>query len=398
MQLSPLQKLSVTVGASLMVLGLFAGVAYYYASRLVAADRAVERANTNMSAAFRVVVSRQDGERATKAYVVRPDSVSRAALLIAQTGVEDALETLSRGTDDNPRQATLLGELGRRVADSFSAFRTTVLIRDRVGADSARRFLAGDLTSIATDSLVKIVTQMREEELRVLAERTRLQSAHGANAQRIILAGMVLTFLLAGVALQPMRTEVASRITRHIVRDHASQPPELAEAAYAHAASTSAQLHTLHQLVAALAASRDASSAAKALVGAAATALNATLSAVVVPNGAGGFTVLASTNPAFDAVSADLAPVVAQTIRTGDTGLAESRNERERQWGVLAALDACGARGAVVIIPMTREGLVNGVLIAALAADHVFGDDELTSAATLGRLGGPAVAARSLTS
>ncbi|MDQ8153019.1 MAG: CHASE3 domain-containing protein [Gemmatimonadota bacterium] len=398
MQLSPLQKMSVTVGAALVVLGLFAGVAYYYASRLVAADRAVERANMSMAEAFRVVVSRQDAERATKAYVVRPDSAARASLQDAQRRVEDALDAMGRSTEDHPRQRQLLGELGRRAAASFESYRTAVLIRDRAGLDSAKRYLSGEIPASAADSLMGIVTQMRDEELRVLAESTRLQSAHGANAQRLILVGMILTFLLAGVALQPMRAEIASRITSHLVRDHVANAPELAEAATAAAAATSAHLHALQHLIADLEGTRDAASAARALVAVAGPALQTAIASVIVPNGAGGFSVLAATSSTFDAVSPELARPVADTLRTGEAAMAESRAERDRLWGSLAVLDTAGARGAALFVPLRREGAVNGVLVIALAADHVFGDDELVFAATLGRLGGPAVAARLLTS
>src|SRR3972149_4494770 len=109
MRLAPLQKLAVTVGAVLVVLGVIAGVSYYYATRRAAAELIVERTNANCSAPFRVVMARQDGERATKAYVVRPDSVSRSALHAAQAQVEEALDVISRGTDDNPRQRGVAG-------------------------------------------------------------------------------------------------------------------------------------------------------------------------------------------------------------------------------------------------------------------------------------------------
>jgi GAF domain-containing protein len=154
----------------------------------------------------------------------------------------------------------------------------------------------------------------------------------------------------------------------------------------------------LQHLIADLESTRDAAAAARALVGIASPTLRATLAAVVVPNGAGGFSVLGATPQTFDAVSSELARPIADTLRTGEAAMAESRAERDRLWGSLAALDTAGARGAALFVPMRREGAVNGVLVLALSNDHVFGDDELVFAATLGRLGGPAVAARPLTS
>lgn len=398
MQLSPLQKMSVSVGAALFVLGLFAAMAYYYASRLAQADRAVERANTTIASALHVVVARQDAERAAKAYVVRADSSARRSMQEAQSRVEEALDAMSHASEDNPVQHRAVLELGRRVAASFDAFRATLLTRDHAGADSARRYLNSDLRALAADSLVRLAAQIRDEELRVLAERTRIQSAHSVSAQRVILMGMVLSFLLAGVALQPMRAEVHARLSQSIARDPGGVVPELVEAERQASLAATERLRHVHRLIAALAGTRDAASGARELVAASTNILGVVFAAIIVPNGAGGFSVLASSDAGFDSVSPELAVAVAGPLRTGEAAMAESRAERDRQWGTLAAFDTVGARGAAVFVPLTREGAVNGVLVAAHAGDHVFGDDVLTCAATIGRLGGPAVAARPLTS
>lgn len=392
MRMTPLQKLSVSVGAALIILGLFAGGAYYYASRLVSADRAVERANSSMAAANRVLQARQDGELVTKAYVVRPDTQTRAGLIAAQSRVEDALDVLTRSNEDNPRQHALIVQLASRASKSLEAFRATLLIRDHVGVDSAKRFLANGPPASEGDSLLRIVGRMRDEDFRVLAEQTRQQSEHSASAQRVILVGMVLTFLLAGVALQPMRAEIATRITTHIVREHITGANELVEETRSHAAATAAQLLALHRLIAALAEARDAEAGARALVDAGKATLRASLAAVIVPHGAGGFTVLASSDPSFTAIAPELTTPVADVLRTGEVAIIESRSARERQWGTQAALDMRGAQGSALVVPLARDRAVTGVFLSVRADDHVFGDDELTFAASLGRLGGQAIA------
>lgn len=398
MKLAPFQKLAVMIGAVLVVLGIIAGVSYYYATRRAAADLMVERANANLSAAFRMVMARQEGERAAKAYVVRPDSVSRAALQAAQVQVEEALDVLSRGTDDHPRQRALLGLLASGAAASFETFRTTVLIRDHAGADSARRFLSSEPSATVSDSLVAVASQMRDEELRVLAEQTRQQVAHGANAQRLILFGMVLTFLLAGLALQPMRQAVATRMTSHFAREQITDAEELAETAQINAAVAAAQLMALHRVGAALASARDAASGARAIADAATATLGTMMTAVIVPDGANGLRLLAASDGAFVGVSPALAGAVAEILRTGEAAMAESRDAREQRWGTIADFDDRGARGSALFAPLASNGNVTGVLVIGYADDHVFGDDELAFTATLGRLGGLVVASRSTAS
>jgi len=398
MHLAPLQKLSITVAVVLVALSVVVGVSYYYASRRATADLVVEQANANLSAAFRVVMARQDGERAAKAYVVRPDSVSRTALQNAQAQVEEALDVMARGTEDNPRQRGLLAVLGGGAAASFETFRTTVLIRDRAGADSARRFLSGEPSAVVADSLMKLASQMRDEELRVLAEQTRQQALFGAAAQRLILIGMVFTLLLAGLALQPMRETVAARITSHLARDQISEAEELTEAARIHAAVASAQLIAVHRLVAALSGARDAASATRAIAVTAAATLGAAVAAVVVSDGAGGLTVMATSGQPMAGVSPALARPAGEVLRTGEPAMAESRTARDQAWGPIADFDERGARGSALFAPMAHDGTVTGVLVLGYADDHVFGDDELTFTTTLGRLGGQVVASRSTAS
>ena len=396
MRLAPLQKLSASMGAALVLVGLFAAVSYFYASRLVATDGAVEQANSNMSAAFRIMVSTQDAERATKAYVVRADTSMRTMLRDAQSTVEDDIDALSRASEDNPHQRQLLAALSAQAAARFDEFRVTMTLRDRVSADSARRFLTRESPRGAADSLMKIVSHMREEELRVLGEHTRVHAANAGSAQRIILIGMIFAFLLAGLALQPMRPRVAKRLTLHLVGDQTVLSAEAADDAGAPGDASAAHLVAIHRLVATLSTARDATSAAHALADSAASTLQSATCAVIVPDGAGGFTVLAASKAGLDTVAPDLARPVADALRTGEPVVAESRAARERLWGPLAVLDTHGARGAILIVPLLRPGASSGVLLAAFAGDHPFGDDELAFASTLGRLGGPAVASRPL--
>lgn len=380
-----------------MLLGLSGGVSYYYASRLMAADSAVRQTNENITTAFQIVVSTQDAERATKAYVVRGDSSARVSLQQAQSSVEDAIDAMNQVSEDNPRQRQLLERLVPQVAASFSEFRTTLAIRDHAGADSARRYLMRESPPHETDSLRKIVGEMRNEELRVLAERTRHRNTTGATALRIILLGTALTFLLAGLALQPMRADVHARLTSSIWRSRvkATADNELADGV---SPGAEERLKALQWVVAALAAAPDSTGGARALVDAGAGAFAVALAATIVPNGAGGFSVLHASLPALDRVPPDLARVVADALRTGAPVVAPSRAERERQCGTLAVLDSLDAPGALLVVPLRRDTIVNGVLLLAFAGDHEFGTDELAFAETLGLLGGPAVASRPPTS
>lgn len=377
------------------MLGLGGVVSYYFASRLTTTDRLVVRTNQNIAATFRIFAATQDAERATKAYVVRGDSLARAVLQVAQATVEDAIGDMHRASEDNPRQRRLLESLAPQVAASFRESRATLAIRDRMGADSARSFLMRGSARSETDSLMKIVDQMRDEELRVLAEHARYQSSAGTTTLRIILLGTALTFLLAGLALQPMRAGVAARLTSHLTPvDGAS---EADEPTGGQRTDTEGRLQALYRVVAAITAAHRPADGARALVDAALALSAARLAVVIVPDGAGGFTVLHSSDATLTSVSPALAGPVAETLRAGTMAIAESRAARERQFGTLADLDALGASGAALLVPLSHDAVINGVLLVGFAGDREFREGELAFASTLGLLGGPALASRSFT-
>jgi len=389
MKWTPLQKFSITSGAVLVLIGLGGVVSYFYASREAVADQAVAQANESMRTAFRIQSLTNDAERLTKAFVVRPDSETRRTLERTQSDVEDALDAMRRDTEDNPHQREMLDKAAPFVSASFREFRNTVAFRERAGADSAKRYLMRETSPNSADSLQALVGKMRDEELRVLAELTRHQSQAGANSVLLIQLGTVLTFLLAALALQPMRPGVAARLSTHFAA--------VADGSSAEAV-TAARLRALHKLIHALAATRDPAVGARLLVSVGTAPLDAAFAAVVVPNGAGSFTVLMSSDGAFDSVPSELARPIADTLRTAAFVKAESREAREKLFGTLASLDTHGATGAVLFVPLWSDAIAKGVLLFAFDDDRDFSNDDLDYAATLGRLGGNAVAPRPLTS
>ncbi len=386
MNWTPLQKLSITTAAAFVLLGLGGVVAYYYASREAAATIAVAQTNDNMRAAYQIRTLTTDAERFTKAFVVRPDSATRRSLERTQSDVEDALDAMRRATEDNPRQRQLLNEAAPYVGASFREFRNTVAIRDRAGADSARRYLTRESPPNAADSLLSLAGQMREEELRVLAERTRYQVGTNAATLRLMQLGTVLTFLLAGLALQPMRPGLAARLTSHLTSGADGQPGERPSVA---------RLRAIQTLLAALSTTRDPAVGARHLVTIGTAPFSPAFSAVVAPNGAGGFSVLMASDGAFDVVPPELAPSIADTLRTAVFVKAESREARERQCGAQVSLDARGATGAALFVPLWSKAVAQGVLLIVFADDREFETDDLDYAAALGRLGGPAVSSSS---
>jgi GAF domain-containing protein len=71
----------------------------------------------------------------------------------------------------------------------------------------------------------------------------------------------------------------------------------------------------------------------------------------------------------------------------------ESRAERSGRFPALARFSESGTSdGAFVAVPLVEDDRAYGALLLAFADNRVFSDDERAYLATLGRLGGQAIA------
>ncbi len=200
---TPVQKFSIGAGWALLVLALFGLVALNGVMHVVQQQTSVADANGALEHLSQVQVASAEAERAGTAYLSTGDERDRLAFAGARSDVEDALDELHRRSEDNPRQRAALDSLAPFLADRLGALSTAMSLRERAGADSAAAFWASG-TERARLTVVPLVQRLRDEELRRLAERTRMQAARGRLAGQLMLAGSILAFVLAAVAFRPV--------------------------------------------------------------------------------------------------------------------------------------------------------------------------------------------------
>jgi CHASE3 domain sensor protein len=209
---TPVQKLSITTGMAMTLLGSVGVVAYLSTSQLVDAQRAAAHTNETINRLDRVLVRTMAAENAVRAYVAG-DATARAEVDVAQSDVESALDSLRTGTEDHPDQRRFLDSLGPMIGGHFKDVRQVILVRTKVSRDSAVALLRaqGKRTSPA-----RLLAEMRDEEVRVLGERSRAMAERGRASRTLIIAGSLFAFVLALVALQPLREKVARRLTEQL--------------------------------------------------------------------------------------------------------------------------------------------------------------------------------------
>ena len=239
---------------------------------------------------------------------------------------------------------------------------------------------------------------MRDEELRVLGERTRAMTTTGSTALRVILGGSIFALILALFALQPLRPSVERRLTQRLSQALVAPLPELQLTMTEAARHAGDRLVRLQQVIAALNGPATKTDVAHALLTRGAPPLVASLGLVAVGDSSS-LKVLRALGDIVphlavgSTVPSNLVAPLAESLRTREPVVIESRAERSARFPSLARFSETGTSdGAFVAVPLVEDDNSYGALLLAFADNRVFSDDERAYLATLGRLGGQAIA------
>ncbi|HVZ47154.1 MAG TPA: CHASE3 domain-containing protein [Gemmatimonadaceae bacterium] len=215
MAFTPVQKLSITSGMAMALLGSAGVVAYLSTSQLMDAQAAAAITNANIARLDRVLVRSADAEGAARRYVETMGAGSLALLDSAQNDVEYALDSIRVVSEDHPVQRRYLDTLGPIVGARFRDLRQAAIARRLATRDSATKLLAALPKAPGPE---RLLADMRAEEVRVLGERSRLMANSARTSRVFIVGGSLFAFLLALVALQPLRGSVERRITQRLTQ------------------------------------------------------------------------------------------------------------------------------------------------------------------------------------
>ena len=196
-------------GAVLLVLALFGVVAFASVSRLSQQQQAVVETNAGIGSVQDLMVATYEAERAGTDYVRSGAAPSRDAFISARAQIEDALDDLRRRAEDRPRQRIVLDTLGQLIGARLGDLNDAMNMRRRQTQPGAALVVHSDTAREPRGGMLPLVQRMREEELVVLAERTRLMARDGRISRMIVLGGSIVAFLVAAVVLVPVRSENA---------------------------------------------------------------------------------------------------------------------------------------------------------------------------------------------
>jgi CHASE3 domain sensor protein len=387
MQFTWVQKLSIGTGAALGLLALMGFVSYVSINQMIGGQRAVAATNVNIANLDQVVTRMIDAESAQRGFASTGDVQYLEPLNAAFSDVEDDIQALMKSTEDNPDERQSLDKLAPLISKRFREINAVVAARKRAGADSATSMLKR-----------QTAVRGRDEELRVLGERTRAMTSTGTTALNVILGASIFSLILALFALQPLRPSVERRLTQRLSQVLVAPLPELQLTMNEAARHAGDRLVRLQQVIAALNGPATKSDVAQALLSRGAPPLVASLGLVVVGD-ADALTVLRALGDVVphlavgSVVPSNLTAPLNEALRSREPVVIESRAERSGRFPNLARFSESGTSdGAFVAVPLVEDENAHGALLLAFADNRMFSDDERAYLATLGRLGGQAIA------
>ena len=213
MTFTPVQKLSITSGAAMLMLAAVGLVSYLSTTQVEDAQRAAAITNQNIDQIDRVLERTMVAENAVRSFVESGNPAMLGLIDAAQGDVEYALDSLRVTSEDHPAQRKNLDNLGPIIGTQFKDVRKLTLTRQKLGHDAAAKALANDPNRA---SPARLLADMRNEEVRVLGEKSRVMVESGKFTRIFIIAGSIFSLLLAALALQPLRPSVGRRLTERL--------------------------------------------------------------------------------------------------------------------------------------------------------------------------------------
>jgi CHASE3 domain sensor protein len=192
--------LTVGTGAAMGVLALFGAVAFASVSRLSNEQAAIADVNRTLGSLDQLLAASAEAERAGNEFVMTGRATALDAFTEARGQAEESLDVLRTSAEDRPSERAALDTLGPVIGARFASLSTAIVARRRGGSAAAITTANSDSLVAARRTIMPLVNRIRDEELVVLAERTRLIAKNGTISKTVILAGSILAFLLAAVA------------------------------------------------------------------------------------------------------------------------------------------------------------------------------------------------------
>jgi signal transduction histidine kinase len=197
---------------ALIILALLGWLTYRDISAAMAAYEEVDHTYTILQKLDEVFSALKDAEAGQRGYVITGEQKYLGPYYEATVDVNQGIVSLQGLTKNNPRHRRALEGIGLAMNKELAMLKETIEIRRTKGYRAATRFVETGAAEKLMDTIREKVTEVQDEETRLLKERL---STRGVAARRLIgaiFAGGALSLTLLLIAFLFLKKEIIKRI------------------------------------------------------------------------------------------------------------------------------------------------------------------------------------------
>jgi len=195
----------------LAILVLVAVTAVQNIRRAIASSDWVNHTHAVILEADGIMSALHAAEAGLRSYVLTGDERDRTAAGEAYAEAEEHLEVATALTRAEPAQEQKFLQMRPMLDRRLEFFRSVVQARQEPGLEAARRLLVADAGAAPLREFARLVAKLKEEENALLRERDKAAYAQAQTTHWTVLTGVVVNFLLLGLAAWLIRDDLAAR-------------------------------------------------------------------------------------------------------------------------------------------------------------------------------------------
>jgi methyl-accepting chemotaxis protein len=194
------RRISLGFAIPLVLLIVIGWTAYRNTTNLITDAQWVSHSHTVLEKAESLYAMLKEGDTAFRGYIISGDEAFLEPYRAAVSGYGLVTEELGTLTADNPLQRGRAQTLKRLIAEELDQLEKTVRIRKEKGLDAAVEIVKTQIGKNRMEAVRAALREIKDEEHRLLALRSKTSEDGASNAVATILWGTLLATLLVAAA------------------------------------------------------------------------------------------------------------------------------------------------------------------------------------------------------
>ena len=192
----------------LSVIGIFSS---YYNDQRISTTQWVDHTNEVLSEAEQILSLTKDFDSGSRGYIILGDSNYLGYFTLAKDSIFSHIKRLKELTVDNAPQQVRIDSLTVLVDKRIDFSLQLIQLRNEKGFEAARSLLATGLGKFYTDQIRYAVSEIKQDEKRLLSQRENQNNVTIASFNRAYLAFLTSVFILLTFILFSIRNNIAIR-------------------------------------------------------------------------------------------------------------------------------------------------------------------------------------------